>query len=700
MITVRTTLLTVVLLHLEVAASVAQWKQSGAPSVGVTTCFAQYDSLAYLGNANGGVFVSSDRGNTWTAANTVPGGLTLVGIAVLPDTTAAGQAAIFAGELGGGVFISTDGGRSWNNTGLPSAYVQCLISMGTELYAGTWSGGAFRSTDGGKSWKAINKGLPSYNGASSPTVTALAVGVSGIYAGTNSGVYLTKDSGATWDTAGSSLNDLYIMSLAAGGNVVAAGTFDGLFLSTNNGSTWATTGKSIQDSVVLSLAIYGTSIFAGANNGLYVSPDGGTNWSREFLGAFNPEILAIQASANGILAGTGGGGVFKSTDDGSDWLAVSYNLSTSDVQSFLLNGSSLYAGGTNGMFVSQDFGSTWKPISTGLSSASVSSIAQLGGSLLASTNNGVYRSSNDGLLWTPSDSGLNNFNVSALAVIANKLLAGTSAGIYASTDSGLIWTAADSGLGASTPVSDIWVSDSMLITFNGSDVFISGDSGVSWNTFKGSGATSFLTYGPRMVLGTSGGIYVSTDAGGHWNLADSGLYSNNVTSLLRYGNAVFAGTGDGILFVSTDSVKSWNELASGLPLVPVLSLAVAGGDLFAGVSTQGVWKITIPDTITSVHENRPPLPGTFVLKQNYPNPFNPSTRIDYYLSAPSIVMLEVFDVIGRKVTTAVDGRETSGYHSVIFDAGKLSSGIYFYRLSIDVPGNGHFSSIKKMVVLK
>ncbi len=74
------------------------------------------------------------------------------------------------------------------------------------------------------------------------------------------------------------------------------------------------------------------------------------------------------------------------------------------------------------------------------------------------------------------------------------------------------------------------------------------------------------------------------------------------------------------------------------------------------------------------------LPGTFALDQNYPNPFNPATTIQYTLGTASDVKLAVFDVLGRKVATLVDGTQPTGTYEVTFEAADLPSGLYLYRL--------------------
>jgi endonuclease/exonuclease/phosphatase family metal-dependent hydrolase/uncharacterized protein YdeI (BOF family) len=88
-------------------------------------------------------------------------------------------------------------------------------------------------------------------------------------------------------------------------------------------------------------------------------------------------------------------------------------------------------------------------------------------------------------------------------------------------------------------------------------------------------------------------------------------------------------------------------------------------------------------------------PTAFALEQNYPNPFNPTTTISYALASPSEVKLEVFDVLGRTVATLVNSRQAAGTYSVNFNASRLSSGIYFYRLQA-----GAFVATKKMLLVK
>ncbi len=91
----------------------------------------------------------------------------------------------------------------------------------------------------------------------------------------------------------------------------------------------------------------------------------------------------------------------------------------------------------------------------------------------------------------------------------------------------------------------------------------------------------------------------------------------------------------------------------------------------------------------------PQTASNYELEQNYPNPFNPATIITYRLQTSGHVLLMVYDLLGRKIATLVDGSREAGSHQVAFDAGSISGGVYFCRLSA-----GGQVLTKKMVVVK
>ncbi len=100
-------------------------------------------------------------------------------------------------------------------------------------------------------------------------------------------------------------------------------------------------------------------------------------------------------------------------------------------------------------------------------------------------------------------------------------------------------------------------------------------------------------------------------------------------------------------------------------------------------------------TIVSVEKTTDLVPEGFSLSQNYPNPFNPGTTIQFEIARDEHVTLEIFNLLGQKVSTLLDQRMTAGAYQAAFNAGDLQSGMYFYKLEA-----GQFKSVKKMVLTK
>lgn len=88
-------------------------------------------------------------------------------------------------------------------------------------------------------------------------------------------------------------------------------------------------------------------------------------------------------------------------------------------------------------------------------------------------------------------------------------------------------------------------------------------------------------------------------------------------------------------------------------------------------------------------------PKEFNLSQNYPDPFNPSTNISYSIPKAGNVKIEVFDILGTEVTVIVNEFKQAGNYVLKFDASKLSSGMYFYKMT-----SGTFADTKKMILVK
>jgi len=119
-------------------------------------------------------------------------------------------------------------------------------------------------------------------------------------------------------------------------------------------------------------------------------------------------------------------------------------------------------------------------------------------------------------------------------------------------------------------------------------------------------------------------------------------------------------------------------------------------DVVAGSSSLDEIRFWENSLITSVEGNsKNTLPGQFELFNNFPNPFNPKTTIRYTLPASDVVLIKVFNVLGKEISTLVNEENSAGSYSCEWDAGAFPSGVYFYSLT-----TGDFRETKKMILLK
>jgi flagellar hook assembly protein FlgD len=153
--------------------------------------------------------------------------------------------------------------------------------------------------------------------------------------------------------------------------------------------------------------------------------------------------------------------------------------------------------------------------------------------------------------------------------------------------------------------------------------------------------------------------------------------------LINQGNIYFGNT-DGGVFKKSYPISS--EARNELPMWGTFQ----GNNQRTG--NQSTNQLSISD--------KPLVPKDFILYQNYPNPFNPTTQIKYDLPSDSYVNISIYDVMGRKIKLLFNNKQTSGYHSLRWDATNdigegVSAGMYIYTIQA-----GEYRSTKKMVLLK
>jgi len=136
----------------------------------------------------------------------------------------------------------------------------------------------------------------------------------------------------------------------------------------------------------------------------------------------------------------------------------------------------------------------------------------------------------------------------------------------------------------------------------------------------------------------------------------------------------------------------WNFLTE-VQLGIASNISIKMKSNLSGKVVTDAFRIIYHEPIIDVEINSPI--HNFVLYQNYPNPFNPTTLIKYSLPEQQFVSLKIFDILGKEVATLVNENKPAGNYEVNFDAGNLSSGVYFYQLRAS-----GFTETKKMLLMK
>ncbi len=146
-------------------------------------------------------------------------------------------------------------------------------------------------------------------------------------------------------------------------------------------------------------------------------------------------VWSFAISGSNIFAGTYGGGVFLSTNNGNSWTAVNNGLSVNGlyVYSFAISGDNLFAGTDGGVFLSTNNGSSWTEVNNGLSENGlvVHSLAISGGNIFAGTDGGgVFLSTNNGSSWTAVNDGLSGNYVNNLAINEGYVFVGLQVEVF------------------------------------------------------------------------------------------------------------------------------------------------------------------------------------------------------------------------------------------------------------------------------
>lgn len=696
------------------------------------------DSLL-VGTYRGTIYGSTDGGTTWSPRN---GGL--------PPSLYETNALLSAGDTvfaatTDGVSATTDWGNQWApiNAGLPPLYstgVGTLVRSKVSLYASTPDDGIYRRPISGGTWTPDTAGLRRSVYGDIWPVNSIVVDDSMIFAGTNAGVYRQRIGDSTWEAT--SL-DVQVYTMAADSNRVFAGTGDCsgcVYFSSDFGASWNNASGNLPKNnpgcyaSVYSMAVHNGEVLAAASNNLFISGDNGRSWKSFDSGITGPpgtylSVPEIRFAENRLYAATFQG-LYESAAGDTSWslllgkfpMRPSYWFCASAGASLV---ASAYANYYNGLiehtYVSPDHGSTWS-VDTASPVSQFYNIIPVGNEFFG-VGVGVFVSTDQGRGWIETDSGLPRIgginsivesNGVLYAGYGGYVLNGNVGGVFRSTDGGRLWFLM--GL-KNIPVYSLAASGKYLVAqsggaFESPSSYRSTDGGVTWkqtNSLLPEGVLPVTVVGEdgTFFLGTNKGVYWSGDDGTSWSRESAGLPKDSTgaygsismmyqnASIPALSNMVFAASANK-LYRFNSSQGSWEVVYVGLAgSEGTISDVTADNTYLYVVTDKGIWRNEIANLSSlgaAIFDN---IPSGFFLSQNYPNPFNPSTVIEFVVPSSGFVSLKVYDVLGREVATLVDGRESAGTHSVVFNGSKLASGVYFYSLT--APG---VQILRKMLLEK
>ena len=316
-------------------------------------------------------------------------------------------------------------------------------------------------------------------------------------------------------------------------------------------------------------------------------------------GPYGGFITAVIANGSTVLAGTNGGGVFRSTDNGATWTPANSGLANMYGYAFAISGSNIFLGtGGGGVYLSTDNGASWKAASSGITATYIASLLVNGSNVFAGTANGVFRSTNNGTTWTTAYSGLPSDYVMGMAISGSNLFAGTNtSGVFLSTDNGTSWIAVNNGL-TNLNIKSIAASGSNIYAGTSySGVFLSTDNGSHWTQVI-TGMTNLQVYslavsGTSVFAGTtgSGGVFLSTNGGSNWISMSSGMTNKSIYALTLSGSNLYAGSEGGV-YVSTNSGTSWTPVLNGMNAPNVRAMGAMVSKLFAATESNGLYVTT------------------------------------------------------------------------------------------------------------
>ena len=499
---------------------------------------------------------------------------------------------LLAGTKTALLFRSWNGGARWEPLAFPREFFGILQVLAIDpandstYYVGISedaNGGFFRSRDEGRHWELV----PAFRGQEVFSFNVFTEDPRIMAVGTHTGVFLTKDAGATWKRI-SPVENTEMQEIVSLGfdphnpDVLYAGTPHLPWKTADGGATWTSISEGIiDDSDILALRVdplRPDRVFIGACSGIYRTSVGGTQWVK--LSGIPPTSRRTYAIAQNpvrsdvMYAGTSSG-FYKSVDAGSHWAEISADQVKSVTVAPGASETLYMATDSAGIVKSEDGGVHVTPIDDGFANHVLTPLAAKGQSLFAgSVEDGLFSSLDGGFHWQQiaNRAALQGENISMLGASEhNTLLAVGSDSLLRSVDLGRTWHKVPAALGRVNSIATF--SGPYVIAGSSQGIFRSADGGLSWKAVPVPDAAEvnissvFVSAGELPVLAavSRSALYVSEDLGRSWQPrtkpANCEIYQISLAD--RGWGLMLAATSRG-LYRSIDQGRTWTRPLGGV----------------------------------------------------------------------------------------------------------------------------------------
>jgi hypothetical protein len=465
--------------------------------------------LVFAGTESDGVLRSEDGGRTWSGANPGLLDLTILALALSPSFA---QDRIAFAATASGLYRTRNGGRSWRavEVGSDDLAVQSLalsprFAEDRVVLAGTEADGLLRSDDAGDSWQPVEA-------LAGQGVTALAFSAHGAGAAAiEAGVALSDDLGASWRFTGNGLGPVLSLVYLPSGAMLAGLARHGVARSADGGTTWKIVDDGLRARLLVNLTWSGGTLCAAdLQSGVIVSHDGGVKWHE----IEDEPTHALAASPAGTLFAATVSRLRRGVDDGASWEALAGTPAAAP-RALAYADSLIVAWADGALTRSDDDGRTWRAMPTPFGDDEVLAlaVAQRGVIVVATRRAGeivVWRSTDGWQRWLVQSGGA---DVVPLAVPPTHRIDGV---VFVGLNGGVLRPA------------------------RGAQEVRRGERRPMWRATAlgdGSARVTALAVSPdyatdhTLVAATSGGVFVSRDAGEHFGAWSEGLSPLSVVSL-------------------------------------------------------------------------------------------------------------------------------------------------------------------------